>query len=312
MNLIGISAGELRVTLAPLIGGSMAGFTRHWHDDSGRPHDLCWLRAASPEALALRNPLGMASFPLVPFCNRIRHGRAVSSGRAIRLAPNHPGADEQHPLHGVGWLRPWDVVTTTTSQAELALNVPQSDEWPWHFSARQRFELSSSRLDITMSVTNHDTVPMPAGIGHHPYFPHEPGTRITAHTLAMWHADAEVMPTRLGPADAVDKLKGGVEVAQLDLDNNFTGWQRHALIEWPADRYGPARQLSMTAHAPLDYFVLYCPAGFDHFCAEPVSQCTDWINLLETCPRESVGGAMVAPGESLEVRFALQPSWQSS
>lgn len=310
MNLIWISAGELQVSLAPPIGGSIASFTRHWRDDAGQPQHLHWLRPASPEALALRNPLNMASFPLLPFCNRIRNGRAVSSGRAIRLAPNHPGADELHPLHGAGWLQPWEVVSATQSQAELALDVPQSDQWPWHFSARQSFELSSSRLGITVSITNHDTAPMPAGIGHHPYFTHEPGTRLTARTAAMWHTDAEVMPTHLGPADAVEKLEGGVELGQLDLDNNFTGWQRQALIEWPADRHRPARQLSMTAQTPLDYFVVYCPTDLDYFCAEPVTQCTDWLNLLQTCGRESVGGAMVAPGELLEARFALEPSWQ--
>ena len=82
MNLIRISAGELRVALAPLAGGSISSFTRHW-DEAGRPQEVHWLRSASPEALALRNPLGMASFPLVPFCNRIRNGRSRSSGRSI-------------------------------------------------------------------------------------------------------------------------------------------------------------------------------------------------------------------------------------
>ena len=35
-----------------------------------------------------------------------------------------------------------------------------------------------------------------------------------------------------------------------------------------------SRALVMAAEAPLDFFVLYCPRGADHFCAEPVSQCT--------------------------------------
>ena len=101
----------------------------------------------------------------------------------------------------------------------------------------------------------------------------------------------------------------GTEVARLDLDNNFTGWQRDALVEWPADRHGPKRALHLRAEVPLDYFVLYSPAGFDHFCAEPVSQCTDWLNLLEQYGRDAVGGTVLQPGERLDARFTLEPEW---
>jgi aldose 1-epimerase len=54
--------------------------------------------------------------------------------------------------------------------------------------------------------------------------------------------------------------------------------------------------------------VLYCPSGADHFCAEPVSQCTDWLNLLPVHGQKSVGGARVPPGESVRGRFTLTPT----
>ena len=90
----------------------------------------------------------------------------------------------------------------------------------------------------------------------------------------MWQVDGEVMPTTLAVTPAVQQLAQGVELSSLNLDNNFVGWDRHTLVEWPADAAGPRRGLLMAAEAPLDYFVLYCPRGHDHFCAEPVSQCT--------------------------------------
>ena len=71
----------------------------------------------------------------------------------------------------------------------------------------------------------------------------------------------------------------------------------------------PARVLTLTAQAPLDYFVLYCPRGVEYFCAEPVSQCTDWLNLLPQYGREPLGGAVVAPGETLSAHFTLRPEW---
>ena len=121
--------------------------------------------------------------------------------------------------------------------------------------------------------------------------------------------DAEVMPTTLEAGEAVKRLGSGVVLSELDLDNNFVGWDREAVVEWPADADGPRRSLVMRAQPPLDYFVVYCPRGFDHFCAEPVSQCTDWLNLLPQYGHGPLGGARLAPGETLSAQFDLVPSW---
>ncbi|MDB5899657.1 MAG: hypothetical protein JWP41_3259 [Ramlibacter sp.] len=306
--LVVLGAGELRLVLAPEAGGSIASFTRQWRQGSSR-REVHWLRPATASGLANRNPLDMASFPLVPFCNRIRDGRASFEGREIRFPPNHPAEDAPHPLHGIGWLRPWEVRSASSSQAELALDVPASEAWPWHFCATQAFVLDAEGLTVSMTITNQDTAAMPAGIGHHPYFPHHPGTRLTSPAQAMWRGDAEVMPVDLQTTGAVQRLSEGVQLSELDLDNNFVGWQHRTRVEWPADRHGPARSLLMQADAPLDYFVLYCPSGYDYFCAEPVSQCTDWLNLLPQYGAGPLGGARVAPGETLAARFTLRPQW---
>src|SRR4051812_37554770 len=103
-NLLDLRAGDLRAAVAPGVGGSLASFRS---ETNGRSID--WLRAASDEGLVARNPLAMASFPLVPFCNRIRNGITSFEGRDIRFPPNHPSEDSPHPLHGIGWQLPWDV-----------------------------------------------------------------------------------------------------------------------------------------------------------------------------------------------------------
>ena len=307
-QLIHLSAGDWHAQLSAAVGGSIA---RFWGERSGdAAHGrVDWLRPATDGGLAACDPLAMGSFPLLPFCNRIRNGRASFEGREIRFPPNHPAQLSPHPLHGIGWQRPWKVITADASHATLLLDVPATGAWPWHFSARQDFTLDERRLAVMMTLTNHDDAAMPVGIGHHPYFPHTPGTRLTSAAAAMWQADAEVMPVALERTREVEKLRKGVLLSELDLDNNFTGWERTAVIEWPADSNGPRRSITLQAQAPLDYFVLYCPAGADHFCAEPVSQCTDWLNLLPAYGREAVGGARLPPGESLQARFTLTPRW---
>jgi len=307
-GLLELSAGTLRLHLAPEVGGSIARFDGIWQA-GGRTGRVDWLRPATEAGLAGRHPLAMASFPLVPFCNRIREGRASFEGRAIRFPPNHPAEPSPHPLHGIGWQRPWTVTQAGPQQAALRLDEPATAAWPWRFAAEQRFELDERRLQVTMSVTNLDDVAMPGGIGHHPYFPHLAGTRLTSAAAAMWLADDAVLPTGLAVTDAVRQLREGVLLAELDLDNNFIGWEHRTLVEWPLDARGPRRGLLLQAETPLDYFVLYCPRGYDHFCAEPVSQCTDWLNLLPEYGAGAVGGARIAPGASLQARFTLTPQW---
>ena len=300
LHILQLKAGDLQLEIAPEVGGSISAFF-----SQGPQGRIDWLRPASDEALVQRNPLGMSSFPLVPFCNRIRNGRASFEGREIRFPPNHPAEDSPHPLHGIGWLRPWQVQHVSATSAGLALDVPASTAWPWHFSSTQEVLLAPDRADVTITITNLDDVAMPAGIGHHPYFPHTPGTRVTSPCQAMWTADAQVMPLALEPTDAVRRLCEGVQLDELDLDNNFTGWQRRCTIEWE----GGARRLVMQADPPLDYFVLYCPTGFPHFCAEPVSQCTDWLNLMPAFGRDAVGGSRLEPGETLHAHFTLALQW---
>jgi aldose 1-epimerase len=307
-QMVVLAAGELRLVLAPECGGSIAAFTRLWREGPRR-RELHWLRPATASGLAARNPLDMGSFPLLPFCNRIRDGRAEFEGRAIRFPPNHPGEDAPHPLHGIAWLRPWKVESASESEAALALAVEADQAWPWRFTARQRFVLKEDALEVHLAVRNDDTAAMPLGLGHHPYFPHYAGTRLRSPVHAMWRTDAQVMPTTLETGGPVDALRQGVELSTLDLDNNFTGWEHLAHVAWPADFRGPARSLSLHAEPPLDYFVLYCPRGHDSFCAEPVSQCTDWLNLLPRHGRQPLGGARLEPGETLTARFALRPAW---
>src|SRR5512133_3651317 len=102
LSPVRLTAGALRVEIAPAVGGSLARFDGGWRDGP-RQGRVDWLRPAGEEGLQRRDPLAMASFPLVPFCNRIRNGRASFEGREIHFPPNHPAQASPHPLHGLGW-----------------------------------------------------------------------------------------------------------------------------------------------------------------------------------------------------------------
>ncbi|HEY0836260.1 MAG TPA: aldose 1-epimerase [Azospirillum sp.] len=298
--VVSIASGPLTLDVAPEIGGSIARFRgRRGGRRDGRVID--WLRPATEEALAARDPLGMASFPLIPFCNRVRDGRFSFGGTEVRLPANY--AHSRHAIHGHAWQRPWTVVERAPDAVTLAFEH-RPDAWPYRYDARQTYELADDGLTVRLSVTNRGGVAMPLGLGHHPYLPRTPDTTVTARVDAIWSTDAEVMPTRMERTWVTDRLATGLRVADADLDNNFTGWDRTALVRWPELDVG----LRMTAGAALDFLVAYTPAAEDFFCLEPVGNCTDWPNLTQL-GSERVGGMVLPAGETATVWFRLEPVW---
>ncbi len=294
--LIRLSCAEQTLLLAPAVGGSIYRYFST-HQDK----EIHWLRPGTVQSLDEANPLLMGSFPLLPFCNRIRNGQAAAGERPLNMAANM--SDSPHTLHGHGWRLPWQVASMTVNTATLTLQYARGD-WPWSFHASQRFELTRQGLTVRMALTNTDTAAMPAGLGHHPYFLRAADTLVQTDVEAMWAADAEIMPTRLEQPGLLDVLRQGQLIDEVVLDNNFTGWSRQASVTWPQR----GARLVMQADAPLDFFVLYVPPDLDHFCMEPVSNCTDWLNLTDQHPGK-VGGAWLQPGETLSVRFVLAPQW---
>lgn len=297
-----LQAGLLVAEVVPEIGASLAAlYTRAGPNGPRRD----WLRPTGDAALRSRSPLELASFPLVPWCNRIRDGRFDWNGRRVQLAPNRPGSP--HTIHGIGWQRPWRVLERAESWIELGLVEAGTGEWPFPFTAFQRYDLDSEGLTVTLSMRNSGGESMPAGLGHHPYFAHRrdgPGTSVKAQVEAMWLSDAEVMPTTLSYSHpAVAALRAGMRLADFDLDNNFTGLAHEARVSWP-DGSG----LRLLGKAPLDHFVLYCPADLDFFVIEAVSNCTDWINLRrDGASPADTGGTILEPGETLTAQTRWVP-----
>ncbi|WP_244195982.1 aldose 1-epimerase [Paraburkholderia susongensis] len=297
-RLVTLTAGALRVVIAPDVGGALAAF---YEATSAGP--LHWLRPAVPQAFEARDPLRMASFPLFPYCNRIRDARFEFDGATIDLAGND--ARFAHALHGNAWRHPWRVDALDESAAELSFEHRPDPrvrgDWPFRYRARQRIELSGGALRITLSAQNLADRPMPFGMGHHPYYPRTAQTRVYADVQAMWHADAEVLPTHFGAHPAVDALRAGMSPDAFDLDNNFANWAREATIAWPDEH----RSLTMTADAPFDHMVVFAPANDPQLCVEPVTNTTDCFNAVGM--REQVGGCVLQPGEEIEAALTWTP-----
>jgi aldose 1-epimerase len=288
-----LNAGNLNVTIAPGCGGSI---TRFWQSGGA---DLELLRPASAEEIAANNPLAMASFPLVPFSNRIRNGKFTFDGKSISLPLNF--GDHPHAIHGHGWQARWSVLAQ--SDRSLTLSYRHiADLWPWSYMALQQIDLSPQELSLTLSVRNDSDSDMPAGLGFHPYFPRTPESRISAGVDQIWSVDGEVMPLeRVAPGEDNDP-NTWIDVNGVALDNGYTAWQGEAVITWPERGAG----LTMTATAPLNSLVVFTPPGEDFFCVEPVSHCTDAFNLAAGGDKDT-GLQVLAPGETLSATVTFRP-----
>jgi aldose 1-epimerase len=291
-EILELASDGLELRLCPDLGGSIAAL--RWRHRDGDWLDL--LRPATTATLAGRDIEGMACFPLSPYSNRLRDGRFEFRGETIALPVN---AVSPHAEHGHGWRRPWQCVELARENAVLRL-VHEPDGWPFAYTMEQRFRLDAEGLDVEIATRNDGPTPMPYGFGLHPYFPRTNGCRLSATVEGFWETDAEIMPTRhMRPPAEADPTQG-LKVAAADLDNCFTGWRHRAVIDWPERR----TRLTMTATAPLDFFVIYTPLREDYFCAEPVSNCTDAFNLAAS--RDDSGMLVLEPGQSISARVGFR------
>ena len=289
-ELVKLSAGNLRLKLNPLIGGSISAF--EWVEDRGRRPVLRTCRG-------LQNVLDAASFPLVPFVNRIRGGRFVFRGRDVVLKPNMAG--DPSPLHGQGWLHPWRVIEQGSSDAILHFGHEQG-EWPWTYEARQDFELDGSGLSVRLSCRNLSDEPMPCGLGQHPYFPCGPETRLDTIVETAWTIDEHVLPVEQVPATGQYDLRERLVCGQ-GLDHGFGGWGGSARVTDPT--WPHAIEMSSPN---AGFFQLYSPADGGIFVDEPVTHANAALNEPEELWAD-LGLKVLGPGETmqLDMRISVTP-----
>jgi aldose 1-epimerase len=173
-ELVSISDGDSLCTLCPALGGSIASWSVGGQD---------MLRRADVDGMTSGDPLAMASFPLVPFSNRIGYGRFVWDGRKIELTPNFPS--EPHAIHGTGWTGAWTIAEIDESHCLLTMRHDADARWPWSFEAAQRFTLTGGQLQISVRAANVSSEPAPLAFGHHRYFDSE-GAHLTFKALRFF------------------------------------------------------------------------------------------------------------------------------
>jgi aldose 1-epimerase len=276
-----LHAGALRLALRPDLGGCIAGL---WHRDTPI------LRSTEPSALSASRPSGC--YPLVPYSNRLGYRRFRWKGQDHTTQPNFvsDGDTNPHSVHGVGWLRAWEIESSSAHEVVLRYLHRGDADWPFAFEARQYFTLTPNSLAVQMVFTNTAEIAQPVGLGWHPYFPKRSRSRLHIELSHRWDSDATQLPVRKVAQPGIDS-----DVSHLAFDNCFEGW------------HGPARirdeKFSLQLSSSLPYLVVFTPQQKDYFCVEPVSHVSNAIHMADPAAH---GLRTVAAGETTEAAMRLE------
>jgi aldose 1-epimerase len=284
--MLTLSGGDWQAEVLPEAGGLIASLTHKGVEV------LRTLPAGS------RNPLDAACFPLVPYANRIAHASFPMAGAHVQLPRNFP--PETGNLHGIGWESAWEVTAQGTFKCALEHRheglgpAPWKDDitcWPWAYQADQRVMLGPKGCAISLTLTNRSNVPMPAGLGLHPYFRRRPETRVRFAAAGMLPVNHALIPTgEVAAPDLFADFARGSTLPADTIDHCFTAWDGMATI---SDDLG---QITVMARG-APHLHLYAPADGSALCLEPVSHTPDALN------QDPASMTLVPPGCSASLQM---------
>jgi aldose 1-epimerase len=259
-----LTCGDDVCCVAPYLGGSITQWT---------VQGQAMLRTMPPNRSALGDPYQAASFPLVPYSNRIANARFQWNDKFMELARNF--LPEPHAIHGVGLAMPWQVEAQDDSSILLSFLHEPGAGWPWAFHARQKITLSEGRLDVALRVENLESDPVPLAFGHHPYLPSE-NAYLQFASRAVWSQGDNGLPETLIKPEGIFDFSRMAPVARADIDHCFAGWGRTAKVSWP----GKPWALEIHASEGLDNAVVCIRRDENVFCFEPVPHMINAINMI--------------------------------
>lgn len=239
---------------------------------------------------AARDPTAGSLFVMVPWCNRLSAG-GVWGADGFHLVPPTWHSTSM-PVHGTGWLRPWTVADLTRAAVQLDL---QDVFGPYRYSARLRFALSGDSAAFEVEVVNRGDLALPFGVGFHPFFPWESGSKLGLNVTKVVAMGADGLPaqTRKFDRSRPMTLRGGKPIGRLRSVGVESGGD--ICLEEAASR-------TVLRHSfGLRNVLLWSPAGRPFLCVEPMSHGVDVF-----CHERKDATALLRSGEAMRRRIEIR------
>lgn len=278
-----------------------------------RAGDGAWYDLLRPTApAATGDPERTASWPMIPWANRVSGGRLRFGGREWQLQRN--GGDRS-AIHGATRQFAWSVVERRPDRIALELDTRGlvGVNFPWRFQARVEYALDAGRLTVGTTVRNVDAEPFPAGFGHHPYLRR---TLVAPHVHPPHDADGPLLEI---PAALGYRVQGGLTVGgpgplrpEADfrrprrlgatLDDLYTGWEPGAPVRLTYD--DPGAVVELHADPLYSHLMVYAPRGRAYVAVEPQTQVNDAF-ALHAAGAAGTGTFVLEPAEARSAEFSL-------
>lgn len=176
-------------------------------------------------------PPAAAGQLLIPWPNRVDHGRYVFGGESHRLAIDEPERD--NAIHGLTRWEPWTVAEHRPDHLLLTHRLLGRPGYPFRLDLSVRYALDAEGLTVRHSVRNAGSLPAPYGHGTHPYL--TLGGSIDECELTLpaeryLHVDEREIPVgepREVSGTAFD-FRQARPLGQTRIDNAYTGLRRDA------------------------------------------------------------------------------------
>jgi aldose 1-epimerase len=284
MTPIVLEQGSARLVLRPERGGCIEGL---------------WLGAlpimAAQTSGALTHAGSSASYPLVPYSNRLAHAQLNWQGTSYALAASLEHGP--HAIHGVGWQRAWAVHAARSDFVHVTLQHTADADWPFSFDAWQtlalRQDADQTTLSLTMGMTNRANVTAPAGLGWHPYFVKRATSHIQFEAAGRWEMDASKLPSTWSATGGLN-----TSCSTLGVDHCYSAWPGTVLLR---DECMQVRMRSDVQH-----LVVYTTPALGKLAIEPVSHVNNAMNNADPSDAAALGVRSLAPGQSTTATMTLE------
>ena len=223
-----LHAGALRLAVRPDLGGVVAGL---WHRETPI------LRSTEPGALV--DSRKGAMYPLLPYSNRLGYLHFRWKGHDYTTRANVP--DSPHSMHGIGWQRPWHVVSSNAIELVIGMGdkpvdlIQEGVDCVLRVGTLQDSSLVARRIGVFQGVT----CASPAYLERH-------GEPQTLDDLAN-HTAVNYFSSRTGRVIEMDFMVNG-QASEIKIPSTIAVNDAEAYLSCGVDGYGliqPARFMAL-------------------------------------------------------------------
>jgi len=278
---------------------------------SGDPVDIIWSEPGFEQGE--RRAAGSGIPILFPFPGRIAGTSLSWEGKTY---PLEPGDGRGNAIHGFVHERPWRILEQSAQRLVGQFHAAQDDpqllkHWPADFRITASHDLQGTCLGTTLRFENPGDVPLPCGLGTHPYFQLPLGgnsaeaCRVKLPVAGTWELnDMNATGAKTSLPNAA-RFQNGQPFGTLTLDTVFTDLVFHektcrAEIRDPET----GRHVTLTFDRTFRECVVYTPPHREAICIEPYTCVPDAFRLEQA--GHPAGLRVLAPGESVETRIEIR------